>query len=86
MKDKLSSSYDFVIARINSRANVFSILELGTKDFTDTIEQKCVPCAIWYHLYNLKNEKNSHGGASLLVKFQVPNLPKHHKLSRYDFD
>ena len=24
-------------------------------------------CAIWYHLYNLKNVKNTHGGVLLLV-------------------
>ena len=27
--------------------------------------------AIWYHLYNLKNVKNTHGGVLLLVKLQV---------------
>ena len=25
-------------------------------------------CAIWYHLYNLKNVKNTHGGVLILVK------------------
>ena len=25
-------------------------------------------CAIWYHLYNLKNVKSTHGGALLLAK------------------
>ena len=25
-------------------------------------------CAIWYHLYNLKNVKNTNGGVLLLVK------------------
>ena len=25
-------------------------------------------CAIWYHLYNLNNVKNTHGGVLLLVK------------------
>ena len=25
-------------------------------------------CAIWYHLYNLKNAKNTHGGVLILVK------------------
>ena len=25
-------------------------------------------CAIWYHFYNLKNVKNTHGGVLLLVK------------------
>ena len=26
-------------------------------------------CAVWYHLYNLKNVKNTHGGVLLSVKF-----------------
>ena len=28
-------------------------------------------CAIWYHLYKLKNVKSTHGGVLLLVKLQV---------------
>ena len=28
-------------------------------------------CAIWYHLYNLKNVKNNHGRVLLLVKLQA---------------
>ena len=28
-------------------------------------------CAIWYHLYNLKNTKNTHGAVLLLVKLQA---------------
>ena len=31
-------------------------------------------CAIWYHLYNLKNVKNTHGGVLLLVKFTKSKL------------
>ena len=27
-------------------------------------------CAIWYHFYNLKDVKNTHGGVLLLVKSQ----------------
>ena len=27
-------------------------------------------CAIWYHLYNFKNLKNTRGGVLLLVKLQ----------------
>ena len=30
-----------------------------------------VRCAIWYHLYNLKNVKNIHGGVLILVKLQA---------------
>ena len=28
-------------------------------------------CAIWYHLYNLKNVKNSHGGVLILTRFRL---------------
>ena len=27
-------------------------------------------CAIWYHLYNLKTVKNTHGGVLILVKLK----------------
>ena len=30
-----------------------------------------VRCAIWYHFYNLKNVKNTHGGVLILVKLQA---------------
>ena len=28
-------------------------------------------CPIWYHLYNLENVKNTHGGMLILVKLQA---------------
>ena len=28
-------------------------------------------CTIWYHLYNFKKVKNTHGGVLILVKFQA---------------
>ena len=31
-------------------------------------------CAIWHHLYNLKNIENTHGRVLLLVKLQVKRL------------
>ena len=31
-------------------------------------------CAKWYYLYNLKNVKNIHVGALLLVKLQVKQV------------
>ena len=31
-------------------------------------------CVIWYHLYNLKNIKNTHGGVLLLVKLQAEEV------------
>ena len=36
-------------------------------------------CAIWYHLYNLKNAENTQGGVSLLVKVTL----LHECLSRF---
>ena len=34
-------------------------------------------CAIWYHLYNLKNLKSTRGGALILVKLQAYIMKKH---------
>ena len=31
-------------------------------------------CAIWYHLQNFKNVKNTHGGVLLLVKLLAKSL------------
>ena len=47
-------------------------------------------CAIWYHLYNLKNFKNTHGGVLILVKvvffqgvFQVFKLYKWYEVFHF---
>ena len=34
-------------------------------------ETNVVCCAIWYHLYNLKNVKKTHGGVLILVELQA---------------
>ena len=31
--------------------------------------------AIWYHLYNLKNVKNTHGGVLNHIKMRIMSLP-----------
>ena len=36
-------------------------------------------CAIWYHLYNLKNVKNIHEGFLLLVNLQASASFQLHK-------
>ena len=33
-----------------------------------------VRCAIWYHLYNFKNAKNTYGGVLILVKLQATKI------------
>ena len=44
---------------------MLSYTELSQSNLCDAL------CAIWYHLNNLKNVKNTHGGVSLLIKLQV---------------
>ena len=39
-------------------------------------------CAIWFHLYNLKNVKNTHGGVLLLVKLQAFVIEKIDNLNK----
>ena len=39
-------------------------------NFSDC-KQYVVRCMIWYHLYNLKNMKNTHRGVLILVKVQA---------------
>ena len=34
------------------------------------LQSYVVRCATWYHLYNLKNMKNTHEGVLILVKLQ----------------
>ena len=38
-------------------------------------------CAIWHHLYNLRNVKNTHGRVLLLVKVNCTNGTKSRKAS-----
>ena len=52
--------------------------EVNRQDRPDTITMKyykkdihVMRCAIWYHLHNFKNVKNTHGGVLLLVKLQA---------------
>ena len=46
-----------------------------------------VRCAIWCHLYNLKNVKSTHGGVLILVQLQAEarNLHKFAKFFVYNF-
>ena len=57
----------------NSRMlQTLSTLSIKDDKFTsnkDTIN--VVRCAIWYHLCNSKNVKNTHGGVLILVKLQA---------------
>ena len=35
------------------------------------LKEYVMHCSIWYHLYSLKNVKNTHGGVLILVKLQA---------------
>ena len=48
---------------IGNPANHYDIGPLAVNTYV-------ILCAIWYHLYNLKNAKNTYGGMLLLVKLQ----------------
>ena len=39
--------------------------------YPDTVKLCVLRCAIWYHLYNLKDVKNTHRGVLHLVKLQA---------------
>ena len=60
----------------------------GTEEFVRSVEKfenlstrvlgsqlYVVCCAIWYHLYNFENVKNTHGGVLFLVNFTKSNTP-----------
>ena len=44
--------------------------EIMTQE-NDNLSIYVVRCAIWYHLYNLKNVKNIHGQVLILVELQA---------------
>ena len=46
----------------------FTVPHIETQEEVELYETLC---AVWYHLYNLKNVRNTHGGVLLLVKFQA---------------
>ena len=46
-------------------------LNLDTLLWQDYFTYTVMFCAIWYHLYNLENVKNTDGGVLLLVKFRL---------------
>ena len=62
-----------------SAGDLFSVLKLQifncllelTRSGNILIEIIPMLCAVWCHLYNLKNVKNTHGAVLLFVKFQA---------------
>ena len=46
-------------------------METIEKENTFFYKKSAMCCAIWYHLYNLKNVKNTHRGVLILVQLQA---------------
>ena len=74
---ELSGNYGFEFRR--SSKNSQSLFYLSDDVYTvlygdlriTVLSQYVMHCAIWYHLFNLKNVKNTHGGVLLLFKLQA---------------
>ena len=58
---------------INQQVNEINILSLA-KVISLIEEDSVMLYAIWYHLHNLKNVKNTHEGVLLLAKLQAFSL------------
>ena len=61
---------------LNSNIVVFSLLNLivilpNNICTFESLQNKMMFCAIWYHLYNFKNLKNTHRVVLLLVKLRL---------------
>ena len=59
----------FFLENVNDRILVFGFINSLKVSLIETFNHLEMHCAIWDHLCNLKNVKNTHGGL-LLVKLQ----------------
>ena len=75
-----TSFYGQITAAVKTKIGFYILFcyEVNRQDRPDTITMKyykkdihVMRCAIWYHLHNFKNVKNTHGGVLLLVKLQA---------------
>ena len=67
---KLPTNYMFeYFVGLALKGLIFSKLNPFTK--REIPMQYVMLCRIWYHLYNLENLRNTHGGGLLLVKLQT---------------
>ena len=70
ISNQVHSRYMYRYAQINSgygnTYNLIVVIFHSTIGLTSSTSIYVIFCAIWYHLYNLKNVKNTHGGVTLL--------------------
>ena len=61
--------WDYYVSDVPFHKAQDSLIDKQNEIYTDVMF-----CAIWYHLHNLKNVKNTRGGVLLLVKLQAVSL------------
>ena len=61
----------YVIIKSKYTFKIHSELRIHSRDFMFTVNSFTMCCAIWYHLCNLKNVKNTHGGVLLMGVLHV---------------
>ena len=70
ISNQVHSRYMYRYAQINSgydnTYNLIVVIFHSTIGLKSSTSIYVIFCAIWYHLYNLKNVKNTHGGVILL--------------------
>ena len=70
ISNQVDSRYMYRYAQINSgydnTYNLIIVIFHSTVGLPSSTNIYVIFCAIWYHLYNLKNVKNTHGGVTLL--------------------
>ena len=71
LKFKLDEHYLRLVWNILSIMSIFCQKQNFIKSFYSVLNFGCflyvMRCVIWYHLFNLKNLKNTHGGVLLFV-------------------
>ena len=66
---------NFIISNLKEIMSITRIISLRSSHLR---KNKFVMfCAIWYHLFNLKNVKNTHGRVLLLVKVEAKSLQRY---------
>ena len=69
---KMKHQYvEFLLYKLNLSHLSFISMFLIVPVLRDSVATYEMLCAIYYHLYTLKNVKSTHGGVSLLIKLQL---------------
>ena len=67
---------------VNIKFSKLVIISNCQNSFELIIQSFVMLCTVWYHLYNLKNVKNTRGVVLLLVKLQAKLVPLYHHINK----